>query len=373
MLDRLFFRTPVILPLVFVLAILTTTSIGYAGTRYVLLIGVNEYNNAENEKRAKEEKRPFFNLKNLNYCCADMTGLYEALINSQFTTPENIVLLTSDSKNGDQKSTLTNINRELKYLFANLKSDDTVFIAFAGHGLALPGYKGDEKSELYLCPMDAEIICNPKTGKFDCRQLLSRKELEERLQESKANVKILVMDACRNRAVETRSIAKPELLEKTALDEINKIKEFIPIPVNGLFQLFSCGEGETAAESTKKQHGIYSYFMIEGLKGAANSNGDSYLTLSELQQYVKENTYIHAKGVLNHEQTPIISAVGVSTSEEVILVRCTPKPKEIVRHQDPSPNQTQQSQNSNRSQPSSSNNRGGGNRGGGNSGSRLTR
>ncbi|MDR2705822.1 MAG: caspase family protein [Planctomycetaceae bacterium] len=367
MIDRLFFRTLVILSLVFALAILNT-SIGYAGTCHVLLIGVNEYDNAKNEERAKEEKRPFFNLKNLSYCCADMISLRDALINSKFTNPENIVVLTSDAKNEKQKATITNINCKLKNIFACLKPDDTVFIAFAGHGLALPGYRGDEKSELYLCPMDAEIICNPKTGKFDCRQLLSRKSLEERLQECKASVKILVMDACRNRAVETRSIAKPELLEKPALNEISKIKEFISIPVEGLFQLFSCGDGETAAESTQKQHGIYSYFMIEGLKGAANSNGDGYLTLSELQQYVKENTRIHAKDVLNHDQTPKIIAMGGSTGEEVILVRCTPKPKEIASQDATS--QTQQPQNSYR--PSSSSSSSSKNKGG-NSGTHRTR
>jgi uncharacterized caspase-like protein len=339
MTNQKIFRTLLVLPLIFFFIVPNVSIgefpasnrnnvVGHAGnqgTRYALLIGVNEYENEGNEKRAKDTKRPFFNLKNLRYCCNDMTVLKETLIDTKFTTSENIVLLTSNADKSDQKSTITNINRELKYLFGRAESGDTIFIAFAGHGLVLPDYKGDEKSELYLCPMDAEIICDSQTGKFDCRQLLSRKDIEVSLKECQASVKIFAMDACRNRDVQTRSIAQSDLMTKAAQNEISKIKEFIPIPVEGLFQLFSCDEGQTAAESEEKKHGIYSYFLIEGLRGAANSNGDGNITLSELQRYVKYNTINHAKGVLSHDQTPKIIAIGDSTGEEVILAACTPK------------------------------------------------
>ncbi|MDR2440955.1 MAG: caspase family protein [Planctomycetaceae bacterium] len=326
MINKHFFRK-LVLPLIF-LVVVSNTGIGYSvgGTRYALLIGVNNYDNDSNAKKAKKEKRPFFTLRNLNYCCADMEGLRNALVDNQFTTKENIILLTSTAKDDNKKSTIENINRELKILLGKLTPADTIFIAFAGHGLALPVYKDEEKSELYLCPMDAEVICNPKTGKFDCRQLISREDLEVKLQTCQASTKILVMDACRNRAVETRSIAHPELLEKTALDEISKIKEFSPEPVKGLFQLFSCDREQTAAESPEKKHGIYSYFMIEGLKGAANSNNDYYISLSELQQYVQTMTSKHAAGVLNHIQTPKIVVDADSVGDKVILAHCTPTP-----------------------------------------------
>jgi uncharacterized caspase-like protein len=365
MISNFFFRKPVILSLIFLVVIsnadigyaksnrnqskytantpnvLNTRSVGTSGsvpiksaqpntnnsnssTRYALLIGVNDYDNDGNVARAKEEDRPFFTLKNLNYCCADMEGLHDALVDSQFTKKENIILLTSTANDNDKKSTVENINRELKNLLGKLNPDDTIFIAFAGHGLALPAYKGDERSELYLCPMDAEVICNPKTGKFDCRQLISREDLEVKLQACQASTKILVMDACRHRAVETRSIAQPDLLTKAAQNEISKIKEFSPEPVKGLFQLFSCDKEQSAAESPEKKHGVYSYFMIEGLKGAANSNNDYYVSLSELQQYVQTMTSIHAAGVLNHTQTPKIVVDADSAGDRVILAHCTP-------------------------------------------------
>ncbi|MDR0335513.1 MAG: caspase family protein [Planctomycetaceae bacterium] len=343
-----------------------------AGARYALLVGVNDYDNNENEKRAKATKRPFFNLKNLHYCCNDMIVLHETLINTKFAAPENIVLLTSSAEEDDKKATITNINRELKCLLGRTQPHDTVFIAFAGHGLTLPDYRGDEKSELYLCPMDAEIICDAQTGRFDCRQLLSRKNLEMALRECQASVKILAMDACRNRDVQTRSIAQSDLMTKFAQDEIAKIKEFHPEPVEGLFQLFSCDDGQTAAESEEKKHGVYSYFLIEGLKGAANSNGDHQITLSELQRYVKLQTTRHAKGVLSHDQTPKIIAIGDSTGDDVILASCTPAeiPKPQISDNNsqtayPSSTRTTNSYNT----PSGNSNRSKG----GNSGSRLTR
>ncbi|MDR2706629.1 MAG: hypothetical protein LBC02_12690 [Planctomycetaceae bacterium] len=298
-----------------------------AGTRYALLIGVNEYDNAGNEKRAKEAKRPYFELQKLSYCCNDMIALGSALVTSKYAPQENITILTSNSGNKDNKAILQNINRELKYLLGKLQPNDTVFIAFAGHGLSLPEYKGDDKSELYLCPMDAEIVCDPQTGKFDHRSLLCRKQLELQLENSKASIKILVMDACRNNGLKTRSL-NSNLMTQPILNEINKIKNFASPEVTsiaGMFQLFSCGTGETAAESPDLKHGIYSYFMIEGLKGSADDNGNGIITLAELQKYVKKKTIDHAQGVLHHRQAPKITTNGDCTAEEVLIAECTPQ------------------------------------------------
>jgi uncharacterized caspase-like protein len=328
-----FFQTQIIIIIVSILvsdSVFNTETIFGAvsgsGNRYALLIGVNEYDNFRNEKRAKEAKRPYFELQKLNYCCVDMIDLGNVLVASKFAARENITILTSNSENNETKSTLTNINRELKYLLSKLQPNDTVFIAFAGHGLSLPDYKGDEKSELYLCPMDAEVICNPKTGKFDNRQLIARKQLEIQLENSRANVKILVMDACRNNGLRTRSLQSN--MTKPILNEIDKIKDFVSpniVRIAGLFQLFSCGTGETAAESPELKHGIYSYFMIEGLKGFADSNGNGIITLAELQKYVKDKTFAHAKGVLHHQQAPKITTNGDCTAEEVLIAECAPR------------------------------------------------
>ncbi|MDR1140272.1 MAG: caspase family protein [Planctomycetaceae bacterium] len=334
------------------------SAVSGSGNRYALLIGVNEYDNAGNEKRAKESQRPYFELQKLNYCCVDMTDLGNALVTSKFAARENITVLTSNSGNNDTKATLTNINRELKYLLSKLQPNDTVFIAFAGHGLSLPDYKGDEKSELYLCPMDAEIICNPKTGKFDHRQLLSRKQLEIQLENSRANIKILVMDACRNNGLRTRSLQSP-LMTKPILNEIDKIKDFVSpdiVRIAGLFQLFSCGTGETAAESPELKHGIYSYFMIEGLKGFADSNGNNVITLAELQKYVKDKTFAYAKGVLHHHQAPKITTNGDCTAEEILFAECTsqspareiqPNPATTAQPNSPTPAQNPSNSNYN--------------------------
>ncbi|MDR2116277.1 MAG: caspase family protein [Planctomycetaceae bacterium] len=328
MTNQFFFQKRVILPFIF-LFVVFNAAIGYSvpkpnipdsGTGYALLIGVNDYDNDGNKARAKEANRPFFNLPNLNYCCNDMIGIGEALVSGQFTKQENIVILTSNAKDDDKKPTLVNIDRELKNLLAKLKPVDTVFIAFSGSGCVLPDYEGDEKGELYLCPMDAEIFCSPKTGKFDCRRLISRNDIVTQLQDSEAGIKIFVMDTCRNRDIVTRSIAQTELVEKTTL-------EFFPVFVKGcLFQLFSCAEEQTGAESAELEHGIYSYFMIKGLKGAANSNNDRYISLSELQRYIQKMTSDYAKEVLKHEQTPKIVAICDRIGEDIVITRLISPP-----------------------------------------------
>ena len=48
----------------------------------------------------------------------------------------------------------------------------------------------------------------------------------------------------------------------------------------------SCSANEISKEDDKLQHGVFSYYMLEGLKGRADQDGDGIITVSELFSYI---------------------------------------------------------------------------------------
>jgi len=48
---------------------------------------------------------------------------------------------------------------------------------------------------------------------------------------------------------------------------------------------------------------LFSYFLMKGMRGDADVNGDREITMGELGDYIKENVSEMA-GMLDREQTP---------------------------------------------------------------------
>ncbi|PYN24920.1 MAG: hypothetical protein DMD76_13670, partial [Candidatus Rokuibacteriota bacterium] len=48
------------------------------------------------------------------------------------------------------------------------------------------------------------------------------------------------------------------------------------------------GPNEVALESSELGHGVFTYFLLQGLAGQADRNGDGVVTVSELYEYVEE-------------------------------------------------------------------------------------
>lgn len=48
------------------------------------------------------------------------------------------------------------------------------------------------------------------------------------------------------------------------------------------------GPNEVALESPELGHGIFTYYLLEGLAGKADRNGDGLVTVSELYEYVED-------------------------------------------------------------------------------------
>lgn len=241
------------------------------GEKYALLVGVRQY--GENE------------LRPLAFAEADVVQLAQVLRDSGYR-PENVVLLTQarGAENHRFLPLAANIRKELRLLLKNRARADSVIVAFAGHGVEFRG-----SSDHFFCPMDAALS--------DKQTLVSLGEVYKELEQCQAGFRLLLADACRNDPVIDRS--------RRATAELNSVtRPQTAQPPGGVAALFSCSAGELAFEHDELKHGVFFHYLIKGLQGDADLDGDRSVSLTELDLYIKKRVPDFVRGKFGKEQNP---------------------------------------------------------------------
>jgi hypothetical protein len=88
--------------------------------------------------------------------------------------------------------------------------------------------------------------------------------------------------------------------------------------------LSASDEGEEAYESPALGHGVFTYFVLEGLRGAADVNGDLRVTLWELYEYVAAQVPVQVAAERNEPQHPQLRGEGET---RVLLALGSPTPE----------------------------------------------
>jgi formylglycine-generating enzyme required for sulfatase activity len=259
-------------PLLILLIVCATT--GWA-ERYAFLVGVKEYEPTE--------------LTSLEYTENDVTGLADALKQAGYPN-ENIVLMTQTvgAKKSRYLPVIKNIQKELLLVCSELGEDDTLLVAFAGHGVQFKG-----TTDIYFCPADAKL-----TDKATLLSLTKVYEILANVKVCKGKNKILLVDACRNDPQSRVSRAAKEIeLEPAGIKER-------PIPPGGVAAFFSCSQGQKSFEHPDLQHGVFANFIIEAFSGKGDLDADGEISLAELEQYSVKATQKYARTVFGQAQTP---------------------------------------------------------------------
>jgi uncharacterized caspase-like protein len=135
-----------------------------------------------------------------------------------------------------------------------LSKQDLVFVSLCGHGIQMEVDRdGKLVSEAFFCPYDAR--------KTDSATLLSISELMASIErDSGSSQNLLAIDACRD---------DPSRGAR-GLDG-GTVKELPP----KLSVLFACAGGQRSYEADQVKHGVFTYVLLDGLKGeAANKRGE---------------------------------------------------------------------------------------------------
>lgn len=92
---------------------------------------------------------------------------------------------------------------------------------------------------------------------------------------------IFIADTCYSGAIGGRTMTAAKTranLSDKFYDRISKGK--------GRVIISSCSANEISKEDDGLQHGIFSYYMLQGLKGKADQDSDGIITVSELFSYL---------------------------------------------------------------------------------------
>ena len=190
------------------------------------------------------------------------------------------LLLNNEATNG-------HIVEELGWLIDESKEGEEVIIYFSGHSdvekktIFQPGF--------LLC-WDAPANVYMAGGTFDLRNLqdvISTLSLK-----NKAKV-IVITDACRAGKLAGNNIGGVQLSNANLAERFaNEIK------------ILSCQPTENSIEGEQwgGGRGAFSYHLIDGLYGFADTNKDSKVTLSEIDRYLEDKVTVEAKP---HEQNPM--------------------------------------------------------------------
>ena len=207
--------------------------------------------------------------------------------------PKNRIYFKTDSDVGQAEfNKVFGKNGWIDKRVKNGKSN--VFVYYAGHG-------APDKKTAYLIPYDGDPNYASQTG-YEMDALYSQ------LGDMKAKSVTVFLDACFSGANRDNEMlladARPVFMEVDASATRN-------------VTVFSASSGsEISSAWPEKKHGLFSYYLMKGMRGDADGNNDKKITVGELGDYVKENVSDMA-GMLDREQTP-----GLQTMDrEKVLIR----------------------------------------------------
>jgi tetratricopeptide (TPR) repeat protein len=226
---------------------------------YALVVGIANYRNLTAAQQLQFPER-------------DAEAIYSILISTEGGNfrAENVHKLVG------AMATLAGLRHELEeWLPSVTNDDDRVLIYFAGHGFVFRG-------KAYLAPYDIDLKNIAATG-YPMETL--GRDMGVKI---KAKWKVLLTDSCHSGAINPD--ADVQLINGT-LGNLNK----------SLFSLTASRDRERSFESKDwgGGHGIFTYYVVKGLEGAADESGDGIVTADELAEYVHSNVREATKGQQN--------------------------------------------------------------------------
>lgn len=206
-----------------------------AGTRYALVVGVNEGEPNEVQLRFAER---------------DAHRISKILTTLGGFDSKRVVTLAG--------ATAGDVRRALDRFEAAIAEDEEalLFVYYSGHA---------DGQALHL-----------RGTRFDLT------ELRDRVVSSKARARVLVLDACRS-GVLTR-------VKGGVQGPVFPVETSPPLSAQGVAILASSAAGEDSQESDELGASFFTHYFVSALLGAADRNGDGEVTLGEAFEYASERT-----------------------------------------------------------------------------------
>lgn len=248
---------------------------------YAVIIGVAKY---------KSE-----GIKSLNYTTNDAKALYDVLTDPNYGgfKKGNVTLLT------DQDATTSNIKKAIGSGLQRAPQDGIAIVFFAGHG-------APEGEQTYWLTYDTD----PSSL---YASTLSNDDVVGMLNRINTKRVVTFIDACYSGASVTGTKGTRAFVEDP----------FKAFEGEGTMTITSSNGREQSLEDEKLKHGIFTYRLLEALKGKADYNGDGIVMADEVAKYIKETVPNDARE-RSHKQDPVVVAkytgfIPISRNAENVL------------------------------------------------------
>jgi hypothetical protein len=242
------------------------------GTIRAVVIGISKYQNQT---------------LNLKYADRDAQSFYN------FLTNVNWLGLSRDRVEfiANEKATRAEIIKRVNATFRRADHDDLVILYMACHGS--PDESGEE---VFFLGHDTDL--NNIVG-----TAVRQAEIEWAMKGSRAGKILLIADACHSGGI-GYGLGKRSIPEATnrLIRRITKAKDGVAVLSASTASQFSRED-----ERWGGGHGVFTYYLIIGLKGAADRNNDGYVTIREIYDYIyhkvgedtEGNQYPELKGLFD--------------------------------------------------------------------------
>lgn len=244
------------------------------GTKYAVIIGVSQYKNAGAE------------FANLKYAARDAQDFRDFLLSPEGGgfQPDNVLYLINEN------ATAEKVRSALFTFLTRAHAEDLVVLYFAAHGAPDP----NDRRNLYLLTYDTKPDDMGGTA-FPMWQL---QDVFSRI--IKAKKVITFADSCHSYGIsgESNTPAKSNNLVNQYLSRYAGDVDRAVITASDVSQLSYEGDKWGGG------HGVFTWFVLQGLKGAADANKDGTVTAGELFAYVRDQVGEATGG----QQTPLALA-----------------------------------------------------------------
>lgn len=238
-----------------------------AVVRYAVIVG--------NNSGASDEQR-------LRYAEADAAKVFDVLTQLGRFAPENAVLLQGESPETVRR-VLIAVNDRIRNDVAG--GDDAVlFVYYSGHADAERLHLGDEE--------------------------LKVRTLRQLVRGSSADVRMLMLDACRSGSLTRVKGVRSTKRFDVKLDET--------LAQQGMVFLTSSSATEDAQESDALKGSFFTHYFVSGLLGAADVDLDRSVTISEAYAHAYDSTLRASSQTLHGIQHPTF-AMNLKGRDDLVL------------------------------------------------------
>lgn len=233
--------------------------------RFALVIGIEQYRQG---------------LASVEFASHDARVMRDYLTKTLGFPDENVAMLVND------QAAKSDIEKYVERWLPNrVDAGSSVLVYYSGHGAPNP-----ITQEGFLVPYDGDPTFLEITG-------YSLKRLYDQLGKLPAKDIVVMLDSCFAGTGERSVIAKGT--RPVVINVEN------PLLAGEKIVVLTAGTGtQTSSTYHQKSHGLFTYFLLKGLQGAADMNQDSKIDLNELYAYIKPQVQGTARREFNNDQAP---------------------------------------------------------------------